>query len=210
MKVINRWTADVLSSLRFGCTCVSAFLVVVGFPTVALVMFGVTVITDPVEGAVARRVPDTLRPGHSGKWMSNAASGTLLALMPLAITVRFFLAHMLNWPDASTAMMWIWLAGCAMFALLAGHLNFSKMYLRPEAARNADLHQGWLFFAVLFACTIQLCATAFGTRWHAWVIAGFIAVIVEIVSLAYMWERPFPPDCYHGTRTRKDLYTGQS
>jgi phosphatidylglycerophosphate synthase len=207
---INRWTADVLSALRFGCAFATGILIVAGLPVAAVIVFGFAVITDPLEGVMVRKVPEKTQSDHSDKWMSNTASGALLAIVPGAIVVRFFLAHMLGWSDANTVLMWVGLAGCVLFGIIVGRQNLAKMYLWPEMARRADIHQGWLYFFVLFCCAIQLFATAFGTNGHAWTIAGIFALAVEMVSLAAMADRPYSLEHYHGRRTRKEMYTCQS
>ena len=179
-----KYIADLLTALRFIAALVTAIAAFSGAWTLALVAFIVGILSDALDGPMARRWPYTAEESARMWWRQrkdphawdNNADLVLSTCGLLSVTFGLFDF----WPAFFAFIGVALLSGCFLLAL-----EIAARSSRPKLAECIDVAHGWVFGLELMAMLIIMTAQV-TSDWQVWAIA-YLALGSMIVITK--WDR---------------------
>ncbi len=173
------YLADVLTFIRFPAAVATFALIMAEQWLVAVLVFGLAILTDAIDGIVARRWPPGERWYRKDPHTFDNAGDSLLffgALVGLALKVQ---------P--------LWVIILAVSVVASGIILFLIAKLRPAWAEKLDVAFGWCFGMLLAAMLVQLTVLAFdGSPLGTLVLVtyGIVALVIVVAKWDRMTSRP--------------------
>jgi phosphatidylserine synthase len=138
-----------------------------GFNTlwVALILVIAAVLTEPVDGRIARTPgwePQRYWFGGDGQGMNAHAGAGLFGVLPLGVLVNFWIewwyrdhavtVNELVWPV-------LWLGACVYFVVMTKKYEKAKAKYRGQKAENYEVSQAWFAGFIVVASSAAIHAT---------------------------------------------------
>ena len=181
----KRCTADALSLLRLLGAVAFAVLVLMGLYPAALVLLAVAAVTEPLDGAAARRWKPQARffpfAGGSGKAANEIAMGALCVLASGAYLLRLVLAQINGWSDANTGDLVFWSVLCVLFVGATLYMNKAREQLIPRLAEKVEVTQGYLTAFLILGVAYTVADSAGLPFLLVWLISLVIVVPIGVL-----------------------------
>jgi len=163
--------ADVLTFIRFPAFVAVLILGLEEYWTAAAIVFAVAILSDAVDGIVARRWKPKERWYRKDPHQFDNAGDSALFFSGLVVLVA----------RGPTVWDWVMVVSVVGTVIIVFFIN----KLRPSRAERLDVAFGWCFGVLLFAMQVQMTALA-TAAWPWWLLAYIVAAIVIVVT---KWDR---------------------
>lgn len=179
-----KFVADVLTFSRFLFAIGTLAAALSGSWAVAVVLFAIGIMTDALDGPIARRWPYTANEEKKFFWRAkdphlwdNTAD---LVLSTCGLLAAAYAVFGVGWWSLIT------IAAVALVSLcFVGGLEIAARSGRPKLAERIDVLHGWVFGLELLSMLIILTIMA-TDAWHGWALAYATATVAVIVI---KWDR---------------------
>lgn len=181
-----KYLADALTFFRFPAAFAVFGLIMTEHWLAAMIVFGLAILSDALDGIAARRWPPGERWYRKDPHAFDNAGDSLLffgALVGLAVKVQ---------------PLWLIILVVSIVGTLV--ILFFIAKLRPSRAEKLDVAFGWCFGFLLFVMLIQITKLAFGASLLGLVFVILYGVIGAVI-IETKWDRMTsrPEVTYKGT-----------